>query len=420
MGKGGDETGSSRASEEAVEGTVGKGGVRAKRVGAGKQRVDQGKGTVEPWRRLPGAEAVDGAWNALGLDKVHEVVGNSLRLKHKEDTRTLVLVGIFYALQVSRWRASEERVAQIDAALFGFGDDLWLAMICMFSFIGATLTHNCIHVPIFRRVCVRDWLNKWFQIVLSNTYGWPVSTLIPGHNLSHHKFTQGPKDVMRTTKMRYEWNLINLLLFVVHIIIDINKYDAAYFEDQKRLGRPIHKQLLLECFFFWPVQAALLLLNWQKYLLLVLAPQMLGKWGIITINLLQHDGCIEPDDDEVLPDGTHLVGKYNFARNFTSPLLNYLTCNNGYHTIHHLNPGWHWTKLPAGHMRIVKPHIHPNLDQTSMASYAFWTYLVPRSLGGGRRWYDGRPYDLPPPIEDEQWYNPGGTSETFSDGNKME
>jgi hypothetical protein len=31
--------------------------------------------------------------------------------------------------------------------------------------------------------------------------------------------------------------------------------------------------------------------------------------------------------------------------------------------------------------------------------------------------------DLKPELDkitDEQWYNPGGTSETFSDGNKME
>ena len=51
-------------------------------------------------------------------------------------------------------------------------------------------------------------------------------------------------------------------------------------------------------------------------------------------------------------------------------------------------------------------------------SYAFWTYLMPRSLGGGRRWYDGRPYDLPPPVADEPWYT--GTAETYSDGKKME
>ena len=255
--------------------------------------------------RLPFAAEVDQAWEACGLGKAQAAVGAALWLQRKEDVRTVALVCVFYALQIGRWRASDERIAQVDAALLGLGDELWIALICAFSFIGATLTHNCIHVAMFRRVR-GDTLNKLWNIVLTNTYGWPVSTLIPGHNLSHHKHTQGPKDVMRTTKMRYNWNLLNLLTFVVQIIVDINKYDAAYFEDQKKQGRPIYKQLLLECFFFWPLQAALLLLNWRRYLLLVLGPQMLGKWGIITINLLQHDGCIQPEDPVCTPNDTCL------------------------------------------------------------------------------------------------------------------
>ena len=109
---------------------------------------------------------------------------------------------------------------------------------------------------------------------------------------------------MRTTKMRYGWNLANLALFVVQIVADINKYDAAYFEDQKRLGRPIYYQLLLECAVFWPLQVVLAVLDWRKYLLLVFIPGLVGKWSIITVNLLQHDGCLEPDEPN---------GKYNFA-----------------------------------------------------------------------------------------------------------
>jgi fatty acid desaturase len=294
---------------------------------------------------------------------VWKAVGTALWLRFDEDIRPLCIVGAFYALQAGRWRASAATVARVDDALFGYGDDVWIVLICLFGFFGATITHNCIHVPMFKRV-KGDTLNKVWHIVLTNTYGWPVSTLIPGHNLSHHKFTQGPKDVMRTTKMRYEWNWLNLLLFVVHIVVDINKHDAAYFEDQKRLGRPIAKQLMLECVFFWPVQVILALLDWRKYLLLVFIPGIFGKWGIISVNLLQHDGeccrflyrsvhscmpylaaccvvlvgCLEPDEP---------AGKFNFARNFTGRTLNYFTCNNGYHTIHHRNPGMHWTKMPV-------------------------------------------------------------------------
>ena len=48
-------------------------------------------------------------------------------------------------------------------------------------------------------------------------------------------------------------------------------------------------------------------------------------------------------------------GKYNFARNFTSPTLNYLTCNNGYHTIHHLYPGTQISPMRPEHPGLARP-----------------------------------------------------------------
>jgi len=251
-----------------------------------------------------------------------------------------------------------------------------------------------------------------WQVILTNTYGHPVTTLVPGHNLSHHKYTQAPKDVMRTTKMRYDYNFLNLACFVLSVVKSINKFDATYFEEQRKRGRPIYTQVVVESCLFYPFQALWCYLNWRKYICIILIPQLLAKWGLITMNLLQHDGCIEQGDQ----DGEY-VGTYNFARNFTDPVLNWFVCNNGYHTVHHLYPGWHWTRLPAAHHKLVIPHIHPNLDQPSMFGYTFRAFVLPAWVGPtcGRRWYDGRIYDLHtvPEVPDEPWYT--GTSETYSD-----
>lgn len=57
-----------------------------------------------------------------------------------------------------------------------------------------------------------------WQALLSLTYGHTVSTYVPGHNLSHHKYTQQPKDVMRTTKLRFNWNLWNGLFFQQSVV----------------------------------------------------------------------------------------------------------------------------------------------------------------------------------------------------------
>ena len=73
---------------------------------------------------------------------------------------------------------------------------------------------------------------------------------------------------------------------------------------------------------------------------------MCSQWFITMINFVQHDGCeVDPSHRGV-----------NFARNFTGSWFNFFTLNNGYHTIHHLKPGLHWSVLPAHHARTVKPH----------------------------------------------------------------
>jgi hypothetical protein len=105
-----------------------------------------------------------------------------------------------------------------------------------------------------------------------------------------------------------------------------------------------------------------------------------------------------------------------YLRNFTCPILNWFVCNNGFHTIHHLYPGWHWSRLPMEHEKRVKPQMHPNLDQPSMLGYTFRAFVLPAWAGPtcGRRWYDGREYNVHevPLVEDVSWYD--GTSETYS------
>ncbi|MBC6476530.1 MAG: fatty acid desaturase [Hormoscilla sp. GM7CHS1pb] len=49
--------------------------------------------------------------------------------------------------------------------------------------------------------------------------------------------------------------------------------------------------------------------------------------------------------------------------------------NNGYHTIHHLRSTLHWSLLPQGHDRLVKPYIDPQLEVKSLGGFLF-RYLL--------------------------------------------
>ena len=75
------------------------------------------------------------------------------------------------------------------------------------------LNSQCASPSMLRGRPIQVW-----QALLSLTYGHTVSTYVPGHNLSHHKYTQQPKDVMRTTKLRFNWNLWNGLFFQQSVV----------------------------------------------------------------------------------------------------------------------------------------------------------------------------------------------------------
>lgn len=297
-------------------------------------------------------------------------------LRYKADVRTLTFVTGYFLLVIYQWN----HAARLQTSLWLSA--LLLIATCVLSFLGAVATHNALHCPPFKQ----RWMNRLFQVVLTLTYGHPVSAYVPGHNLSHHKYMQTNKDVMRTTKTRFSWNLLNLFLFMPRVSRDVITADFRYFGAMHKRNRPWFQQFLLEATVFVGVMLLLIVLDWKKFLLYILVPHQYAAWGIITMNLLQHDGTDEHSD-------------YNHSRNFVGKFVNFWTYNNGFHAIHHIKPGLHWSLTPQAHAQLVAPYIHPALDQKSLIAYLFKTYVYP----GKRLNYDGSPLVLPPAGRDEEW-----------------
>lgn len=304
-------------------------------------------------------------------------------LRYRADVKTLIFVTIYFALVAVQWVYAPHNLALAIPLM---------VLTCWFSFFGAVATHNTVHSPVFKA----RWMNRAFQVVLTLTYGHPVSAYVPGHNLSHHKHTQSYRDVMRTSKARYSWHFLNGLLFMSKVGKDIFFADMRYFKAMHGRNRPWFRQMILEAVVFLGTMGALVALDWKKFLLYVLIPHQYAAWGIITMNLLQHDGTDENSE-------------WNGSRNFVGKVVNWWTYNNGYHTIHHIEPGLHWSLLPAEHAKRVAPFIHPNLDQQNFPAYLFRTFFWP----GKRTTYLGEPLVLPPAGPDEEWIP--APSETPSD-----
>lgn len=300
-------------------------------------------------------------------------------LRYRADLRTLAFMATFFGLVALQWT-----VPALDV-FSGAPIYVWAPLLIVtsfFSFFCAVATHNTVHSPVFTSRSA----NRVFQTILTLTYGHPVSAYVPGHNLSHHKHTQTRKDVMRTSKARFRWNLLNGLFFLVLVGPSIMKGEGLYFAAMKERLPAWYRQYQIEKYTMWALYLVLAVIDWQKFLLFVFIPHKYAAWGIITINLIQHDGCDQNSE-------------YNHSRNFVGKLVNWFTLNNGYHTLHHHQPGLHWSLLPEVHAKEIAPHIHPALDQKSLVAYVWRTYIWP----GKRLTFDGKPVVLPPEGPDENW-----------------
>lgn len=326
-------------------------------------------------------------------------LGDYIGLRHHEDIRSVgIVVGTILVL-FWRWRTFTEDILFTPEYCF------WTVLTALFCFFSATVVHNSIHVPMFGTSKNEHWKNKVWQYTLCCSYGYPVSTLIPGHNLSHHKFTQTSKDMIHTDQLQWSHNLINLILFFPTCVKNILIQDHEYLEHQRKMGKPLYYQAMREVAWLIAHQVLLGYLNFQAWLWVIFPPQAFGKFAIISMNLLQHDGCPGPEED-----------KYNFARNFTGTIINYFTCNNGYHTIHHMQPGLHWTEIPKAHAEKVEPYCHPACNRSNMLWYLIKTFCLNNRIA-----YDGTPY-FPkemPVIESWVTESLANESETYSDKNDI-
>ena len=299
-------------------------------------------------------------------------------LRFAADLRTITFMAIFFGLVALQWVYPP---ASVLSGSYAVGIPL-LLLTASFSFFGAVATHNTIHSPVFKNRTA----NRIFQVVLTLTYGHPVSAFVPGHNLSHHKHTQTRRDVMRTSKVRFRWHLLNGLLFLLMVAPSIMKGEATYFKMMKKRAPTWFRQLRIEQVVLYGLCVGLAILDWKKFLVFVFIPHKYAAFGIVTMNMLQHDGADENSE-------------YNHSRNFVGKLVNFFTFNNGYHTIHHMHPGLHWSLLPVAHAKEVAPFIDPALEQPSFLIYLFKTFVFP----GVRLNFDGSPFILRDEGPDEDW-----------------
>ena len=266
-------------------------------------------------------------------------------LRYRADRRTLLYLAFTTALTLVNWKTGKVHPVLYPATLFMF-------------FTTAVISHNHNHLGMWRSKALNLLTSYWIAIF----YGHPAIAWVPTHNQVHHKLNNRPGDSSRSPKWFEGNHLAALLVYPMLTNLAQTKDINAFLKDLWRRDRAAFFSAASEYAVFFGGMAGLLILDWRKALLFFFIPQQFALFSIQVVNYLQH---IETD----------AYSDWNHSRNFVSKTLNLLLFNNGYHTVHHLKPGLHWSELPRFHAQHAGK-IHPSLLQESWMRYVGHTYFV--------------------------------------------
>jgi fatty acid desaturase len=238
---------------------------------------------------------------------------------------------------------------------------------CYLALAAGVFAHNHNHCPTFKSRSA----NAVFAQVLSAFYGYPTFAWIPTHNLNHHKFVNRAGDATITWRHtnRHNW-LVAATYFFVSSYWQADPINE--FIRKARAGnRRLYRQIVREYVVWVGLAVGLLVLACALHGLgrgllvwtfATLVPAVFALWTIMLFNYIQH---VHTDP----------WSKHNHSRSFTSPVLNFVLFNNGYHAAHHENPGSHWSLLPELHRKIAA-EIDPALKERSMWLFFLRVYLL--------------------------------------------
>jgi fatty acid desaturase len=235
------------------------------------------------------------------------------------------------------------------------------------SFTSGVFVHNHNH----RAVFTGKKANFAYGLWLSVFYGFPIFSWIPTHNRNHHRYLNGERDDTRTWRRSPKNTLLNALTFPFLSSYWQAAPLARFVADARARNPKAYRAIVAQSAAVVLSHAALFVVAVRMHGFYVGAatyavafgvPALLAPWMMMFINYVQHVDC-----DPASP--------HNHSRNFVSPTWNWFAFNAGYHTVHHENPGVHWSRYPALHARRAK-EIAPVLNERTIAGFCLKTYVL--------------------------------------------
>jgi fatty acid desaturase len=242
-------------------------------------------------------------------------------VKFKADRLPIFHLVIVFLTQLTLYVGIQSPVGLLIAAVV-------MTPIC---FLTVPITHNHFHLAIFNK----QSLNRIIELILFLQNGFTEGTWKPTHNL-HHAHYLDP----RARAERHDPNTwidaktgtqLELYRYVIPFMWGHFRRHASMSGRRLKYGSSWSVRVVRAL-----VLAALIVIHPFAALCLFFLPMAVSQLLTAIHGYYQHAG-LETDDP------------YEASFNYHGPFFLY---NIGYHTAHHLQPGLHWSRLPAAHQRI--------------------------------------------------------------------
>lgn len=248
--------------------------------------------------------------------------------------------------------------------LYGFSWPTYIVVLFLTLGVGV-IHHNHAHLKMWRNKILNRSTDLWISLL----QGHPTFVFYSAHVANHHRYRHGEKDIARTYRFT-TWgangdtnNLVGYLLHPLQASWVLYPLFIKALRKYYLYHRAYFYYCILQYVLVLGAWIALAIIDYKKWLVLIVLPQLHGLHWLLATNYLQHAHA----------DGSTNSG-YNYARNFYG-LVNPLLFNIGLHAAHHEHSRVHWSQLVLLDNN-YKKFVKPELKECSLLGYMVRVYVL--------------------------------------------
>jgi hypothetical protein len=199
--------------------------------------------------------------------------------------------------------------------------------------------HCMCHRNMFKKEYM--WLHKYVTWIVCPFFGHTPETYFAHHIIMHHVENNMEDDASSTLRFRRD-SPVDFLKYLGRFLALGIVDTFMYLFRRKR--KKVYVRFTTGELTFYLVCVLLCFVNFKATLMIFIVPVIYARFIMMMGNWTQH--CFIDARD---PDG-HFSSVFNCINN----VYNQNCWNDGYHSIHHLNPALHYTEIPGVFMKNIE------------------------------------------------------------------